>query len=231
MWGVAVVAATRIYRDGIAHALAGDGELDVLAALSGQRDELQLLAQLSPDVVVLDMASQRDDGQLHAIRRLAPSSRIVVLGATHTEESIIRCAEAGVAGYVEAQAGIEELIAVVHGALRDELVCSPRLAGMLLRQVGRAGPPPHPEDSAATRLTRREVEILRLIDAGMSNKEIGSRLHIELGTVKAHVHSLLDKLGVHRRSQAAARWRELECQYAPAHVPHWDSRAGVPTGI
>jgi DNA-binding NarL/FixJ family response regulator len=210
---VAVIARTRLYRDGVAHALSQDERLAIVAVLAGDRDELELLAAASPNMVLLDMASHNDLGQLHAMRRLLPETRIVVLGAAESEELIIGCAEAGVSGYVEAQAGVVELIEVVHAAMRDEVVCSPRLAAALLRRIGAIGSTTMRTDSAIDRLTRRELEILDLIDDGLSNKEIAQSLQIQLGTVKTHVHSVLDKLEVQRRSQAAARRRELEAHH------------------
>jgi DNA-binding NarL/FixJ family response regulator len=210
---IAVVAGTRLYREGVAQALARDERLVVMAVLAGHREEIGLLALKRPDLLLLDMASRTDFGQLRAIKRLMPATRIVVLGAAESEDLIIGCAEAGVSGYVEAQAGVEELVEVVRAAMRDELVCSPRLAAALLRRIGAIGSTTMGTQSAIDRLTRRELQILDLIDDGLSNKEIAQSLHIQLGTVKSHVHSLLDKLDVHRRSQAPARRRELEARH------------------
>jgi DNA-binding NarL/FixJ family response regulator len=210
---VAVVAGTRLYRDGIAQALANDERLAVVAVLEGSRDDLDCLAAAKPDVLVLDIASLADFGSLYSIRRVVPRTRVIVLGASEREDLIIGCAEAGVAGFVEGEAGVAELTDVVHAAMRGEVVCSPRVAAALLRRIGAIGSPRQETPGAIERLTRRELQILDLIGDGLSNKEIAQSLHIELGTVKAHVHSLLDKLDVHRRAQAVARRRELEASH------------------
>ncbi len=183
--------------------------------MPGRPEDIEQLGAARPDVVIVDVASGGDLGPLRAVKRAAPTSRVVVLGIADDEDAVIACAEVGVAGYVEAQAGVDELTDVVRAAIRGEAVCSSRLAGALLRRIGSYPRPTIEPDSSLGRLTSREREILDLIDEGLSNKEIGRQLNIELGTVKAHVHNLLDKLGVHRRAQASARRRELEAQLRP----------------
>jgi DNA-binding NarL/FixJ family response regulator len=89
----------------------------------------------------------------------------------------------------------------LEASLRDEQACSPRVASGLLRRLGAGSPPAQP--SEPQQLTRRELEILGLINEGLSNKEIANLLRIGLATTKSHVHNLLAKLGVNRRSQAA----------------------------
>jgi DNA-binding NarL/FixJ family response regulator len=221
---IAVVARTRLYRDGVAHALSQDKQLVVVAILAGAPEELELLRTTAPDVLLLDMASNADFEQLHRIRHIVPETRVVVLGAAESQELVIGCAEAGVSGYVEAEAGVGDLIEVVRAAMRDEVVCSPRLAAALLRRIGAIGPETMATPSAIDRLTRRELQILDLIDEGLSNKEIALALHLQLGTVKTHVHNVLDKLEVDRRTQAVARRRELE-----AHHPFVPKRGRAAT--
>jgi two-component system nitrate/nitrite response regulator NarL len=119
---------------------------------------------------------------------------------------VLGCAEAGVAGYVPREASLEDLVETIGCASRGELRCSPQLGVTLLRQLAlrAAG-----VDDAASRapLTSREVEIVRLIEHGLSNKEIATRLGIQVATVKNHVHNLLEKLRIHRRAEAADRLR------------------------
>ena len=111
-----------------------------------------------------------------------------------------------VSGYVSREDSLDDLVAVVESVGRGELLCSPRVAASLLRRVAsRAGTR---WDSAPTHhLTAREAQIGQLIQEGLSNKEIASRLGIEVTTAKNHVHNLLEKLQVHRRAEAVARLR------------------------
>jgi two-component system, NarL family, nitrate/nitrite response regulator NarL len=128
------------------------------------------------------------------------------LGLPETDEAVLAYAEAGIAGYVSRDGSVQDLVTAIEGAVKGELRCSPRLAGTILRRLAwRAAV--GGDVSPRTTLTSRETEIVRLIDQGLSNKEIAVRLGIEVATVKNHVHNLLDKLRVHRRSEAAARLR------------------------
>jgi DNA-binding NarL/FixJ family response regulator len=120
---------------------------------------------------------------------------------------MIACAEAGVSGLLTANASLTDLVASIHGAGEGELHCSPKLAGALLRRVT-ALASGRPLNGAASALTTRELEVVRLIDRGLSNKQIALELEIELSTVKHHVHHILEKLEVARRGEAVARLRQ-----------------------
>jgi two-component system nitrate/nitrite response regulator NarL len=107
---------------------------------------------------------------------------------------------------VSSHASLADLITSLECAAQGDVVCSPRVAGILLRRIGsQAGP--RRREGAAVRLTVREHEIVQLIETGLTNKEIARRLHIELATVKNHVHNILEKLQVNRRADAVARVR------------------------
>jgi DNA-binding NarL/FixJ family response regulator len=137
----------------------------------------------------------------------ASGTRVVVLGVHEVESEVMACAEAGVAGYVTREASLEELVNVVESVARGESLLAPRIGALLLRRVAEAAK--HSRIPAAVdRLTPREIEIVGLIDEGLSNKQIAGQLSIELATVKNHVHSILEKLEVGRRAEAAARVRQ-----------------------
>jgi DNA-binding NarL/FixJ family response regulator len=124
----------------------------------------------------------------------------------HGEDQVVACAEAGIAGYVDRDASLRDLVATVRSVARGELLCSPRIAARLMRRVAELADQPRPPQTPA-HLTRREREVVALIDEGLSNKEIAQRLNIELPTVKHHVHNVIEKLGVRSRLQAAAHVR------------------------
>jgi DNA-binding NarL/FixJ family response regulator len=158
-----------------------------------------------PDVLLVDSAAlERAD----AMRRAEPalsSTLIVACGVGDAPEEVIACAQQGASGYVARDASAKDLIATVRSIERGELPCSPRVAAMLFRQLAsRTRAEPAEGDNG---LTIREREVVRLIDRGMSNKEIAATLGIEVTTVKNHVHHVLEKLQVRRRSAAAARMR------------------------
>jgi len=109
----------------------------------------------------------------------------------------------GIAGFVTSEASVAELVAAIESVARGESLCSPSVVAALLRRLGSLARS-WAEADPTQPLTRREREILELIDEGLSNKQIAQRLRIELPTVKNHVHNILGKLGVRRRAEAAA---------------------------
>ena len=140
------------------------------------------------------------------IGRLAASTRVVVLGFPGSDTELIAFAEAGVAGYVTPHDSVHELAATVMSVAHGELPCSPRMAGVPLGHVA-ALAAERALGSSEARLTSRELQVVRLIDEGLSNKAIADRLCIELTSVKNHVHRILAKLEVATRSEAVARVR------------------------
>ena len=162
--------------------------------------------QVRPDVVVVDTATPDGLSTVRALARRCPGVRIVALGVPEHEPELIACAEAGISGYVNRDGSIDDLIAAIDSVARGEMLCSPRIAAALVRRVAALAGERSPVGTEA-RLTRREIEVARLIDEGLSNKEIAQRLCIELPTVKNHVHHILGKLDVRRRGEAAARLR------------------------
>lgn len=204
---VFVLAGLRLYREGVAGALANDGRFRVVGTAADGPAALALLAEVAPDVVLVETGAADGPALVRTVCEHAPDARIVALGISGEEADVLPLAEAGIAGWLTREASVEDLCETVASAAAGEAVCSPRIAASLLRRVAalaadrRLGP-------TATPLTRRQREILALIDEGLSNKEIARRLSIELATVKNHVHNILEKLQVTRRAEAAALVRE-----------------------
>jgi DNA-binding NarL/FixJ family response regulator len=196
----------RLYCEGLACLLAREQHIEVVGTGYEGDEIVARVKALDPDVVLLDPTIP--DG-METIRELALSleMRVIALGCPENDVDTIACAEAGVSGFLTPDASISDLIATIHGASAGELLCSPKLAGVLLRRVtalaaGRSS------DVQASALTMRELQVVRLIDAGLSNKQIAQKLEIELSTVKHHVHHILEKLEVERRGEAVARLRQ-----------------------
>ena len=122
-----------------------------------------------------------------------------------SEQDVVACAEAGVAGYVTRDASIDDLVATIDSVVRGEALLSPTVGATLLRGV--AAPAVGDRHDIGERLTAREWEVLDLVGEGLSNKQIAKRLEIETPTVKNHVHNILEKLDAHSRTEAAARAR------------------------
>jgi two-component system, NarL family, nitrate/nitrite response regulator NarL len=207
MLTILIVSDIRLYRDGLAELLSRREAVRVIGTATRPDEALQLACELNPAVVVVDQALPGSLLLSRTLGQVRPDIRVVALGVPDSEECVLAFAEAGIAGYVSREGSVQDLVDAVERAARGELQCSPQVAGTLIRRLawraavgGTLAPSP---------LTARESEIVRLIDEGLSNKEIAVRLGIEVATVKNHVHNLLEKLRVHRRSEAAARLRVL----------------------
>jgi DNA-binding NarL/FixJ family response regulator len=129
---------------------------------------------------------------------------LIVLGVSETEADVLSWAEAGIAGYIPNTASIENLISMIDQIRLGEQICPPRISGSLLRRVSTAQRV-SPAAFVPPMLTPRELEILRLVGDGLSNKEIARRLSVSLGTTKSHVHNILGKLNLHRRAEVMTR--------------------------
>lgn len=196
---LALVTLVRLLQDGLAHLLRDrDPSLHVETIHPDDSLESRLLA-FAPDVVLVDIVTLRR-GIAGRVRDALPAARTVVFAVDEVEEDLLACAEVGVAGFVGRDASVEELLDAVASAQRGELHCPPHLASLMFRRltalVGGG--------TDRLSLTSRQVEIVRLIEAGLSNKEIARKLSIEVSTVKNHVHNVLGKLRVNHRWQAPA---------------------------
>jgi len=200
---VLIVAAVRLYREGMAASLDKRDRLVVVGTAANRADALDVLAASPPDVVVLDMTEQSAD-LVRAIAQAAPEVKTIVFAVTGDEREIVAFAEAGVSGYVPLDAPMDDLAKAIVGVTRGDVFCPPLVAATLLHHIGGGGASGRFARTPAG-LTSREAEVLALIQAGLSNKEIAVRLRIEVATVKNHVHHLLEKLQVASRAEAAAQ--------------------------
>ncbi|MFG1642398.1 response regulator, partial [Amycolatopsis sp. NPDC049252] len=151
------------------------------------------VARHHPDVVLMDLRMPELDG-VGAIRRLAvshPTVRVLVLTTYDAETDVLPAIEAGATGYLLKDAPVAELLAAVRAAARGESVLAPSVAGRVLSGFRRAGP-----------LTRRELEVLRLVAAGATNRAAAGKLFISEASVKTHLLSAYSKLGVNDRAAA-----------------------------
>lgn len=214
---VVVVGDIGLYREGVASFLRQAEGFAVVGVGETGADAVRLADETDPDVVLLDGALPGSLEIVRAITQREGAPRVVALTIPEVEHAVLPCIEAGIAGYVRRDGGLDDLVAVIRSAARGEGVCSPRMVGRLwvrLAQLARARTPETPVDS----LTTREREILKCIEQGLSNKEIASQLSIELATVKNHVHNILEKLRVRRRGEAAAALRRTPAVDPPRGI-------------
>jgi two-component system nitrate/nitrite response regulator NarL len=203
---VLIVDRIRLMCDIIATALSEEPDIEVIGCCT------------SPDVavnigtcdVMLVSASLSNNGALDLVRTVsngASGTKVLVFGLPELEPVVVRYIEAGAAGYVRSNASLDELLNNVRAAQSGKALISPEVAAALMLRITELAAPRRQTDvamSASVDLTPRQVEVLQLIGAGCSNRDIADELVIEVGTVKNHVHRILAKLNADNRHEAAA---------------------------
>jgi two-component system nitrate/nitrite response regulator NarL len=202
---VTIVSDVLLYREGLAASLQRDRRLNVLDLVSGH-DALPSISRQPPDAILLDGSIDDCLRLARVMRAHCPGSRIVGFGICGGADRMVACAESGLAAFVDSTSNVSDLVVAILGALRGELACSPEVSALMCERLASlASARSHRPDE----LTRREREIAMLIGQGLSNKEIANDLRIGPSTVKNHVHSILEKLNVRRRSAIVHQLSEL----------------------
>ena len=194
-----------IYRQGLAKLLRECG-VDVVAQAGNGTEALSIVEEAAPDVVVMDLNMPGISG-VEVTRKLVertPASRVLIVSVSAQEEDVTEAILAGASGYVLKDGPVEEVVAGIEAAANGESLISPRIATMLLRRM-RLDEPAEVEAPPKTPLSERELQVLRLVADGMGNQEIGEALYIGQSTVRNHISSILMKLQVENRVQAAVR--------------------------
>lgn len=213
-FSIFIISAVRIFGDCLNHTLARSDVVESCDYCANLDTALAKILHCQPNIVLLDAALRNDRDIIGSIRSIAPGAKIVVVAVAENPEDIIFWVEAGAEGFIPAGVAAHEVTPLLIDILRGEQTCTAHVAGGLLRRLcevtrtnGSRG-----EAASTPALTRRELQVLELICAGMSNKEIARRLDIEVATTKSHVHNVLAKLGIQKRGQAAAWMRECRTQ-------------------
>jgi len=207
---ILVVWAVRYTRESLAEILERDPLVSVVGQCASLAEATARSSNLQADIVLLD--SRIPDGPA-AVRRaldIAPDMRIIACSVRETEDDIIAWAEAGVIGYIPRTAALADFVRLIIDIHNGEQISSGRIVTGLLRRIALTARRRPNRDSAmlVPALTKREREAAELIRTGLSDKEIARQLNISLATTKSHVHNLLGKLQVQRRSQVAEYLRE-----------------------
>jgi NarL family two-component system response regulator LiaR len=187
-----------VVRQGLRMFLGADPDLEIIGEAQNGAEAYRLAIQLRPDVVLMDILMPVMDGitATSAIRREDPEIEIVALTSVLEDTSIVDAVRAGAIGYLLTDTEAHELRRAIKAAAAGQVQLSPDVTARLMREVRT------PEKSREP-LTEREMDVLRLLAQGKSNKEISLSLSIGEQTVKSHVSHILEKLGVPSRTQAA----------------------------
>ena len=199
---VVIIDDHPLFRKGVRQLLELEPELEVVAEASSGEEGAKLVASHEPDLVLLDLNMKGMGGirTLEAIKKHNPETRVVILTVSDTSDDLIGTIRAGADGYLLKDMEPEELLAHIKDAVFGRTVISSGLAGrlaMALREEASA------KNRSVNELTEREMEILRCVAVGKSNKQIARDLDITEGTVKVHVKHLLRKLNFRSRVEAA----------------------------
>jgi len=205
---VVIIADVVVYLESLSQVLSRGNHFRVVGSASTPDEGVAVTREHEPEVALIDGRMPESTETAKRIRNHTGAVKVVAMAVPETDEAILQFAEAGVAGYVLESATLEDLIVAVQSAARGELIVPPRTAFTLLRRIGKlAKLVSHPTQGPSVQLTSREQQILQLVNEAMSNKDIARRLGLEVATVKHHVHSILKKLHVHKRIEAAEWFR------------------------
>jgi DNA-binding NarL/FixJ family response regulator len=210
---VILVNEIRLMCNVISSVLAEEPDIDVIGATTNLDEALQRASNC--DVMLLSTRLP-ENGALRltqAVTEMELPIKVLVMGLSDSEVEILQYVEAGAAGYILKDDSVEDMLRTVRAVYSGEAIISPEIAAALMARVTELAQLFADVDVGAggvSDLTPREREILGLIGEGYSNREISEDLIIEVGTVKNHVHSILKKLNVSSRQEAAAYWALLE---------------------
>lgn len=194
-----------LFRKGMRALLEEADDFEVIGEASNGLEAIERIRTKVPDIVLMDVQMPLCNG-VDATRRLKAEYtrvKVVMLTVSDDDDALFEAIRAGADGYLLKDLRPEELFEMMHGVLRNETPISPAVAGKLLGEFRRR-PWRESSDAVGWDLTQREKEILQLVAGGQSNAEIAAQLFIVEGTVKNHLHNILEKLQLHNRVQAAA---------------------------
>jgi DNA-binding NarL/FixJ family response regulator len=189
-----------LFLDGVVNSLAGESDIEVIGQAADGEQALHLARKHLPDVVLLDIAMPGYGGIQAAseIATACPATKIIMLTVSKDEDDLMAALKAGAQGYVLKGVSARELANVVRSVSAGEIYVAPSLAADILREMSRPQPP-----DRLSELTERERQVLVLVAEGLTNREIGERLHLAEKTVKHYMTNVLQKLQVRSRVEAA----------------------------
>lgn len=208
---VLLVDDQALFRQGCRTVLSVHEGIEVVGEAANGEEALNCVQALKPDVVLMDLRMPVLDG-VTATRKIHSShteSRVIVLTTFDDDEQVFDALRAGAVGYLLKDTPSSRLVEAIEAAARGESFLQPSVAAKVVAEFSRLSPRPSANESLATPLSERELDILRHVTLGLSNKEIAAELRITEGTVKNHMTNVLGKLGALDRLQAALKAKEL----------------------
>ena len=197
-------------RAGLRAMLSGEPGLEIVAEATTGREAVDFCRELRPDLALLDVRMPELDGlsATREIKQASPATSVIIFTLHESADYLLEAVRAGAAGYLLKDAGRIELVTAIRHVLAGEPILSGDVATRLFRRLT-AGAGPVARRSQIAPLTPRELDVLRLVVRGKTNREIGEALGLSSGTAKVHVEHIIAKLGVSDRTQAAVRAIEM----------------------
>jgi two-component system NarL family response regulator len=209
-----------LFRRGLYVVLGTEEHIEVVAEAENGEEAIAKVEELAPDVVLMDVRMPRVNGieAARQIRDLSPSTKILMLTVSDDEDDLYEAIKAGANGYLLKEISVEEVAEAIRAVVQGQSLISPSMASKLLNEFNSlAKKAEERQQYPAPTLTSRELEVLKLVAKGMSNREIADGLFISENTVKNHVRNILEKLHLHSRMEAviyAVRERLLDIRSA-----------------
>lgn len=197
-----------VVRNGIRSYLETISDFHVVGEAASGEETLSMVAELIPDIVLLDLIMPGMDGieTTRRVKQVSPRSQVVVLTSYHEDIHIFPALKAGAISYILKDMKMEKLVDVLHRAVQGEVTLHPRVAARVLQNIRNEN---SDEQPLFTELTERETGVLKLIANGLTNSQIAEKLVISENTVKGHVSNILSKLHLADRTQVAVyAWRQ-----------------------
>jgi len=192
-----------IVRDGLELLLKLEPDIEVVGIASDGAEAVTMVEQKKPDLVLMDLKMPVMNGvdATREIKARCPGVKVMVLTTYGTDDWVFDALRAGASGYLLKDAPREGVLGAIRGTMEGKTFIDPAVAGKVLSEITSSRK--KPETLITSKLTEREVEVLRLLARGLSNEDIAKKLFLSEGTVRNHISSIVDKLGVSDRTQAA----------------------------
>lgn len=196
-----------LFRQGLLSLLRSEPRFELAGQATNGEQALQMARELTPDVILMDVRMPGMDGveTTHRLLEVMPHARVLMLTVSEDDQPLLTAIQVGARGYILKNAGADELFQAIQRVYDGEAVLSPAVTLQVFRALQSMEPSKLPEAA----LTPRELDVVRMLALGADNCKIAEALFISENTVKTHVAHILEKLGVHSRSQVAAFARRL----------------------
>jgi two-component system NarL family response regulator len=205
---IIVIEDNRFLRDGIAEMIDGQSDLQVVAALEDNVKIDPVIIEKKPDIILIDLGLQSKNSLelVKSMKKNFPDVKFIIMDLFPVQEDIFEFVKAGASGFILKNVRVNEFLKTIRSVFKGEKILPPNLMGSLFSQIVHEAIN-GPKESIlirSVRMTKRERQVIELVSDGLTNKEIGQKLHLSPYTVKSHVHNILEKLAMHNRIEIAA---------------------------